>query len=70
MGKRLSDQAGKFREHEIEKQEIRWRFFQGAQAGAAVLSRADLKALVSEIVADQFDDIAVVFDNKDTFHAV
>ena len=34
------------------------------------MSRADLKAFVREIVADQFDDIAVVFDDKDAFHAV
>src|SRR5467141_682793 len=45
-------QAGKFREHEIEKQQIGWRLFQRAQAGTAVLSRTDLKAFVREIVAD------------------
>jgi len=34
------------------------------------MSRTDLKAFVREIVTNQFDDIAVVFDNKDAFHAV
>ena len=30
--------------------------------------RADLKAFVGKIIANQFDDIAIVLDNQDAFH--
>jgi hypothetical protein len=29
---------------------------------------ADLKPFVREVIADKLDDIAVVFDNQDSFH--
>jgi hypothetical protein len=29
----------------------------------------DLKTFICEVVADQLDDIAVVFNDKDSFHA-
>ncbi len=32
------------------------------------MGSADLKAFVGEIIANQFDDIAIVFDNQDAFH--
>src|SRR5256885_1304429 len=63
-------QAGKLWKHEIEKQEIRRRFFQGTQAGAAVEGSLDLEPFVREIVSDEFDDILVIFNNQDAFHAV
>jgi len=31
------------------------------------VSSADLIAFVGEVVADEFDDIAIVFDDKDAF---
>src|SRR5713226_2029414 len=62
-------EAGNLGKHEVEKQEIRRRFLQGAQAAAAVERGIDLKTFVREIVANQFDDIAVVFDDQDAFHA-
>src|SRR5712692_1426380 len=62
-------EAGKPRKHEVEKQEIRRRFLEGAQAAAAVEGGVDLKTFVGEVVANQFNDIAVVFDDQDAFHA-
>ena len=62
-------QAGKFRQHQIEKQQIGRSLLERAQAGAAVKSGADLKTFIGEVVTNEFDDVAVVFDNKDAFHA-
>src|SRR6266849_1270466 len=62
-------EAGKPRKHEVEKQEIRRRFLEGAQAAAAVEGGVDLKTFIRKVVANQFDDIAVVFDDQNAFHA-
>jgi len=61
-------QAGHFREHEIEQEKIGRRFFQGREAAGAVEGGVDLKTLVGEVVADEFDNVAIVFNDEDTFH--
>src|SRR5882762_7944810 len=57
-------EPGDFGKHEIEKQKIRRRFLQGIQAAAAVEGGIDLKSLIRKVVANQFDDVAVVFNDR------
>jgi len=61
-------QAGHFGKHEIEKEKIGRRFFQGGEAAGAVESGTDLKPFVGKVVADEFDNVAIVFNNKYAFH--
>src|SRR5712692_7266773 len=53
-------EAGNLGKHEIEKQEIRRRFLQRIEAAGAVEGCLDLKSFICKVVANQFDDIAVV----------
>src|SRR6266481_551877 len=61
-------QAGHFRKHEIEKKQIGWRFFQGGKAAGAVEGGVDLKPLVGKVVADEFDDVSIVFNYQYALH--
>src|SRR5229473_60552 len=61
-------EPGNFGKHEVEKQEIRRRFLQGIKTAGAVEGCLDLKSFICKVVANQFDDIAVVFNDQDTFH--
>src|SRR4029077_9862473 len=49
-------QTGEFRQHEVEQQEIRWRFLEGIQTGAAIVGGADLKAFIRKVITNQFDN--------------
>src|SRR5260370_15095838 len=49
--------------HEVEKQQIRGRFLQAREAAGAVGGCLHLESFICQVVANQFDDIAVIFDD-------
>ena len=61
-------QAGHFREHEIEQEKIGRCFLERREAAGTVEGGIDLKAFVGKIVADEFNDIAIVFNDEYAFH--
>ena len=63
-------EARKLRQHQVEQQNVRRRFAHLRQARGAVGRRGDLESFALEVVADQLDDIAVVFDQQNSFHFV
>jgi hypothetical protein len=61
-------QAGHFREHQIEQEKIGRRLLERGEAAGAVEGGVDLKAFVGKVIADQFNDIAIVFNDQYAFH--
>ena len=61
-------QAGKFREHQIEQQQIGRRLLQSGEAAGAVEGGADLKTFICKVVPDELDDVAIVFNDQDALH--
>src|SRR5258706_363283 len=62
-------EPGNLGKHEVEKQQIRRRLLQSIETAGAVKGRLNLKAFICKVVANQLDDIAVVFNDQDSFHA-
>src|SRR5580658_3780560 len=61
-------QAGKFRQHQVEHQEIRRGFADLRKACGAIPAGGDLVTVFFQVIAHQLYDVFVVFDNQNTFH--
>src|SRR5487761_484458 len=59
-------EAGKFREHEIENEQVRRRFLKVRETQDAIAARNNLEAVFLEVVTNQLDDIFIVFDDEDS----
>src|ERR1700732_866441 len=62
--------TGEFREHQGKNQKIRLRLANLSQPAGAVAARLHLETVFFEVVANQLDDVFVIFNYQDTFHSL
>ncbi len=49
-------------------QKIRRGFLERGETTGAVKGSIDLKAFICKVIADEFDDVAIVFNDQDALH--